>query len=357
MFGIEVNLVAGKNTIKIQDSSKSPKNQHYRDFYFVKVGEWTPVCEEHTIVDGICEVCGYIPVFENASVYDNDGDGVNDVYFFTPILPEKFAADGAIHIHASANESPAGSFNTATFSDITHWYCIEGNGHYLLYTVEVAEAGVYEMAIHMRMKDSKERGSKYTINEGTANEYVFETSFQFENDEAAFAARENDYTMSSYMFGIEVNLVAGKNTIKIQDSSKSPKNQHYRDFYFVKVADWTPEEEAPATLTAEEAIAKGITYEKNAYSEEFYYVTLTLNTNANANGFARATLEGVDMVISVAAPAGYVEGTYELGDTVTFLAQVGCVNSATTSTTKEARLFNATVVEVVKAPVEETPEA
>ena len=55
------------------------------------------------------------------------------------------------------------------------------------------------------------------------------------------------------------------------------------------------------------------------------------------------------MVISVAAPAGLAEGTYAQGDTVTFLAQVGCVNSATTSTTKEARLFNATVVEVVKA--------
>jgi hypothetical protein len=93
----------------------------------------------------------------------------------------------------------------------------------------------------------------------------------------------------------------------------------------------------------------GITYAKNAYSEEFYYVTLTLNTQVNPNGFARATLEGKDMIISVAAPAGYVEGTYKVGDTVTFLAQVGCVNSNGTSTTKEARLFNATVVEVVPA--------
>ena len=96
----------------------------------------------------------------------------------------------------------------------------------------------------------------------------------------------------------------------------------------------------------------GITYEKGAYSEEFYYVTLTLNTQVNANGFARATLEGEDMIISVAGGylTGDAEGSIAVGDTVTFLAQVGCVNSASTASTKEARLFNVTVVEIVKAP-------
>ncbi|MBO7273949.1 MAG: hypothetical protein J6V22_03750, partial [Clostridia bacterium] len=312
-------------------------------------------CEEHSIVDGQCEVCGFIPVFENASVYDNDGDEKVDVYLFTPVLPEKFQGEGAIHVAASTNQSPSGSFNTATFSDITHWYCIEGNNHYLLYTVEVAEAGIYEMAVHMRMKDAQERGAKYTVNEGTANEYVFETSFQFATVEDAYAARENDYTMSSYMFGIQVKLVAGTNTIKIQDSSKSPKNQHFRDFYFVKVADWTPAEDVvePETLTAEQAIEKGLTYEKGAYSEEYYYVTLTLNTNANANGFARATLEGQDMIISVAGGflTGEAEGSFIIGDTIKFLAKVGCVNSATTASTKEARLFEVKEWEYVeKAP-------
>ena len=241
------------------------------------------------------------------------------------------------------------------FNDIRHWYCTEGKGEFFTIKVTVAEAGVYEMAIHMRMKDSKERGTKYTVNEGTANEYTFETSFQFATEEDAFAARENDYTMSSYMFGINVNLVAGDNYIKIQDSTKSPKNQHYRDFYFTKVGEWTPAEDVvePETLTAEQAIEKGLTYEKGKYSEEYYYVTLTLNTNANANGFARATLEGQDMIISVAGGflTGEAEGSFIIGDTIRFLAKVGCVNSATTASTKEARLFEVKEWEYVeKAP-------
>ena len=317
-----------------------------------------PPCAEHSIVDGMCEVCGYIPVFSNASVYDNDGDGVNESYLFTPILPEKFTAEGAVHVWAGdyIPELSSSYVSSAMFSDIRHWYCTEGKGEFFTIKVTVAEAGVYEMAIHMRMKDSKERGTKYTVNEGTANEYSFETSFQFATDEDAFAARENDYTMSSYMFDIKVNLVAGDNYIKIQDSSKSPKNQHYRDFYFVKVGEWTPNEETPveptyATLTAEEAIALGNTFEKGAYSSEYYYVTLTLNTQVNANGFARATLEGQDMIISVAG--GYLTGELEnsiaVGDTVTFLAKVGCVNSATTSSTKEARLFEVQSWEIVPA--------
>ena len=207
----------------------------YQDGVCINCGAEEVADHEHSVVDGRCEICGYIPVFENASVYDNDGDGVCDVYYFTPILPEQFTSENAIHVWAGTNESPVGSFNTATFSEITHWYCIEGKGHYLLYTVEVPEAGIYEMAVHTRMKDNKERGAMYIVNEGTEYEYTFETSYQFETNADAFEARENDYTMSSYMFGIYVDLQEGKNTIKIQDSSKSPKNQHFRDFYFVKV--------------------------------------------------------------------------------------------------------------------------
>ena len=95
-------------------------------------------------------------------------------------------------------------------------------------------------------------------------------------------------------------------------------------------------------MTVEEAIALGLTFAKNAYSKEFYYVTLTLNTQVNPNGFARTTLAGKDMVISVAGGylTGAAEGTIKLGNTVVFKAQVGCVNSATTSNAKEARLFN-----------------
>jgi hypothetical protein len=302
----------------------------------------------------MCE-CGFIPVFENASVYDNDNDGVNESYFFTPILPEKFA-DG-VHVWAGdyIPELSSSYVSSAMFSDIRHWYVTEGSGEFFTIKVTVAEAGVYEMAIHMRMKDSKERGTKYTVNEGTANEYTFETSFQFATDEDAFAARENDYTMSSYMYGINVNLVAGDNYIKIQQSSKSPKCQHYRDFYFTKVGEWTPNEETtepegPKTLTVEEAIELGMTFEKAAYSSELYYVTLTLDHQVNENGFARMTVaEGLYVTVAGGYLAGDTLGAIKLGDTVTFLAKVGAANSALTTGGKELRLYEVQSWEIVPA--------
>ncbi|MBO7274281.1 MAG: hypothetical protein J6V22_05445, partial [Clostridia bacterium] len=98
-------------------------------------------------------------------------------------------------------------------------------------------------------------------------------------------------------------------------------------------------------------IAIGLTFQKSDTTnkkyyttEEFYYITMTLNTSANATtGFARTTLEGnKDLVLSVQHPYNctFVENSISLGCTVTYKAQIGCVNSATTSTKKEARLFN-----------------
>lgn len=40
MYGVMVNLVAGENIIKIEHATPCPKSQHYRDLYFVKVGEY-----------------------------------------------------------------------------------------------------------------------------------------------------------------------------------------------------------------------------------------------------------------------------------------------------------------------------
>ena len=59
------------------------------------------------------------------------------------------------------------------------------------------------------------------------------------------------------------------------------------------------------------------------------------------------------MILSVAGGylTGEAEGSIALGDTVTYKAQVGCVNSASTASTKEARLFNVEVIEIVKAAV------
>ena len=202
-------------------------------------------CTEHVFYEGRCEICGEIYVVSIQSVYDNDGDGLNEYYLFSPVLPEKFASVDAVHVWAGTNESPSGSYLTATFNDITHWYCQVGCDNYLVYTIYVPESGTYEMAIHMRMKDTQERGAMYIVNEGTENEYSFQTSYQFATNEDVYNVRENDYTLSAYMFDIPINLVAGKNTIKIKESAKSPKTQFYRDFYFVKVGDWTPDVTPP----------------------------------------------------------------------------------------------------------------
>ena len=233
MYGMRFNLVEGDNYIKLEQSSLISKPIYSRDYYFVKVEEALP--HEHEIVDGKCE-CGFIPVFENASVYDNDGDGKNDVYLFTPIIPEKFTSEDVVHVWAGDyDKNLSSSYVSCAQFNTPHWYCGEGYDEFIVYKVTVAEAGIYEMAIHTRLKDTKERGAKYTVNEGTANEYSFETSFQFATDEDVYAAFENEYTMSSFMYGIYLNLEAGDNYIKIEESSKSPKSQHFRDFFFVKV--------------------------------------------------------------------------------------------------------------------------
>ena len=279
-----------------------------------------------------------------------------DVYLFSAALPEKF--NDAIRLdafettgdHSEYDEVRAGTY--ANPMPYRHAYCGDAVAtDSLVFTVTVDQAGVYEVAVHIRLKDQKERGATFVINEGTEYEQSIKATYGWATADEAILVRDNDFLQSAYYTGLKFNLQAGENTItiKVADNA-SKKSQHFRDLYLVWSADLPAEEpEGPQTLTAEEAIALGITYAKNAYSEEFYYVTLTLNTQVNPNGFARATLEGKDMIISVAAPAGYVEGTYKVGDTVTFLAQVGCVNSNGTSTTKEARLFNATVVEVVPA--------
>ena len=103
----------------------------------------------------------------------------------------------------------------------------------LVYKVTVAEAGVYDLAIHLRLKDTKVRGTLYTINPGTANEYSFKTSFSFANQDEVNFVRDSA-TSSAYMFGIQVTLVEGDNYIQIEHAAECEKSPHYRDFYFIK---------------------------------------------------------------------------------------------------------------------------
>ena len=201
---------------------------------------------EHIIKDGKCQYCDFVlTTTEVPSVFDNDGDGQNEVYLFAAALPEKFTADGVIYVDAVKDnlsdnirdwDSYTADILVAGKVPYDHVYLEKGKDQHLLYTITVEEAGVYEMAIHLRLKDAVTRGATYTINEGTENEYIFQTSYGWETIDDAIAVRNNDKLIGTYMFGIYVELQAGENTIKITET-ELVKTQHFRDFYFVKVEE------------------------------------------------------------------------------------------------------------------------
>jgi hypothetical protein len=172
-------------------------------------------------------------------VYDNDGDGKNDVYLFTAALPEKFRGEDVVHVWGGDYDISLSSsyVNINSFDPIRTWYCTAGSGDYYTYKVTVPEAGVYEMAIHTRLKDTRARGAKFTVNKDTANEYVFELSYQFATEEELSAAMENNYTRTSYMFGIQIELQAGDNYLRIDEPTQDLRVFYFRDFYFVKVEE------------------------------------------------------------------------------------------------------------------------
>ena len=209
-----------------------------------------PATEAHLYENGLCSVCGDspIPLYPVPSVYDADGDGQNDVYNFSPKLLDTFK--NGIHIWAK-NYLSGSNPSTSSTGGYQHWYVQENQNpaQSILYSVTVPEAGEYEMVIHVRMKDAQERGTKYTINAGTAYEYVFETSFGYEG--MNYIQLCDVKTSTSYMYGIKVNLVAGENIIKIEQSSQSPKCQHYRDFYFVKTGEFHLHHYENETVTKE----------------------------------------------------------------------------------------------------------
>lgn len=197
---------------------------------------------KHVYENGICSGCSDQPVtlYSVPSVYDADGDGKTDTYNFSKQLIDAFK--NGIHVWAGDYNKQLSSSSVGKSSAgtpvINHWYIVENQSpaQYLVYIVTVPETGRYEMAIHFRMKDDQERGTKYTVNPGTDYEQVFETSYGYAG--MNYAQMRDSSTLTSYMYGVQVNLVAGENIIKIEQSSKSPKCQHYRDFYFVKVGEF-----------------------------------------------------------------------------------------------------------------------
>ena len=194
-----------------------------------------PATGIHTYEGSACKGCGQslIPLTAVPSVYDANGDGKTDVYYFSTQLTDRF--DNAIHLNAgSYDRTLSTEVSTYTASGIQHWYVTTDQS--IVYRVTVPEDGLYEMAIHLRLKDASERGTKYTVNGGTAYEQVFETSYGFTGTE--YENVRDSSTLTTYMYGITVSLKQGENIIKIEQSSALTKNQHYRDFYFVKIGDF-----------------------------------------------------------------------------------------------------------------------
>ncbi len=196
-----------------------------------------PATGIHFYENGICSMCkeSPIPLYAVPSVYDADGDGQNDIYNFSPKLIE--LPQDTVHVGAGELLDTSKASTTSTMG-LQHWYVTENQSpaQFILYRVTVPESGQYEMIIHLRMKDAQERGTKYTVNGGTEYEYTFETSFGYAG--MNYTQLRDPLTVGSYMYGIKVNLVAGENIIKIEQSSKSPKCQHYRDFYFFKTGEF-----------------------------------------------------------------------------------------------------------------------
>lgn len=198
-----------------------------------------PACKR--FFGGKCTVCQKIPIVATPSIFDYDNNGETDTFYFTPILPEKFTREDVIHFDCEDTLSPKGSYllHTASFHDpelYDFWsfvYCHDDDA-YLLYEVTVPEAGIYDVAIHTCIQNADESRTKYIINEGTEYEAAFETSFIFENEEQVAQARFDIMFESSYMFGFQIELVEGKNTIKIMTLESIKYSQAFRDIFLVK---------------------------------------------------------------------------------------------------------------------------
>lgn len=176
---------------------------------------------------------------EKDSSFDGNKDGTKDKFYFAPTLAEKFSADGAINLPSANYDKTASknpSSNTTSYPDLPHYYITEKTDQTLVYKITVKEAGVYDMAIHMRLKDIKERGNKFTVNPDTVSAYSFETSFRPESDaEISTMKITTDGKDATYMYGMQLYLNEGENVILIQ-ASTTEKCQHFRNFYFVKAS-------------------------------------------------------------------------------------------------------------------------
>ena len=291
------------------------------------------------------------------SSFDNTGDGIPEVYWFSPTLHSSFSAADAIQIDAVKDitdnngvHQEAGShyikYDEAAAGIGTlppHVYCYDNSTtNYLRYSFYVDKPGLYELAAHLRIKDEQLRGATYTINKGTEYEHAFVTTYGWDSLEEALAVRNGDELQGSYMRGMFVHLQAGMNTIHITIANGVTKNQHFRNLYLAYVEG--PSIEVPETLTMDEAQEIGIGLAKGAILPEYYDITVTFNNGAPraSDGFCRvSTSNGNKMSIQKITLADGQTMPVE-GDTIILRGKIGCVNSTVNGDIgKEARIFNA----------------
>ncbi len=322
-------------------------NKSYWGYIDDEWGEFTPV------VGGGSNDFTETPVI---SSFDNTGDGIPEVYFFSKKLPNRFASYNYISINAvtevtnnSGVHQEAGS-HYMKYDEVAagigtlppHVYCSDNSSNYLRYEFFVEETGIYELAAHLRIKDEQLRGATYTINKGTKYEHAFVTTHGWSSQEEALAVR--DESQGAYMSGMLVHLHAGNNTIHITNAAGVTKNQHFRKLYLVKNSDLP---KYPYALTMDEAEGIGFNLAKGDILPDYCYISVTFNNGAprQSDGFCRViTSNGYKMSIQKIT-LDYDQTMPVEGDTVTLRGKVGCVNSTVNgSVGKEARIFDATLV-------------
>jgi hypothetical protein len=223
--GLSVELTKGTHTLVVKYNPLCSKTIHFRNFYFAK--------STKTSIDKACN-------------YDNDGDGKNDVYTFTNYMPMEYGDANAIIVKGdSFDQEVSKGWSKAeriSGSGVYHYYInldekenIPDEEQNLTYKFTVAEAGKYKVCFGLGMKDSKQqRGATIYFDGATDPIHV-----DYDVD-AAFAAAVRDETQGSYMTGMVVELGAGEHTMVIKYEPLCSKTMHFRNFYFIKMAEETP---------------------------------------------------------------------------------------------------------------------
>ena len=191
------------------------------------------------ICDTMLEELPYNTV-EIISAFDNDGDGIGDVYTFSNYLPERFLLssstillNGAAHLDTDLGVTKS---ERIFGSGIWHYYInldqkdISNEMKSLTWEFEVLEAGTYDICFDLAMKDATEqRGTVMQIDDG--QQLYMEYTIT-----ADLAETVRDETQGSYMTGVAVELTAGQHILRMTYNPLCRKTFHFRNIYLVKVS-------------------------------------------------------------------------------------------------------------------------